>query len=147
MITSPPLPPSPPEGPPRGTNFSRLKAMQPLPPSPAFTRILAASINMVIVGYSSLRHAQGRLRTGRWQTLRACASFVVYAVGGFTTRDTKFHEGNQKTKSLGPKARLLCRESVPSASARHRNETAAEIYFASIASGSTITNLPSCPLF
>src|ERR1700731_4886997 len=46
MMMSPPLPPSPPDGPPRGTNFSRRKAMQPLPPSPAFTRILASSINM-----------------------------------------------------------------------------------------------------
>src|SRR5579864_2541889 len=46
MTMSPPLPPSPPEGPPRGTNFSRRKAMQPLPPSPALTRILASSMNM-----------------------------------------------------------------------------------------------------
>src|SRR6185312_4585829 len=46
IITSPPRPPSPPDGPPRGTNFSRRKAMQPLPPSPAFTRILASSINI-----------------------------------------------------------------------------------------------------
>src|SRR5260370_22671905 len=46
MITSPPLPPSPPDGPPRGTYFSRRKAMQPLPPSPALTRIFASSINM-----------------------------------------------------------------------------------------------------
>ncbi len=46
MMTSPPRPPSPPEGPPRGTNFSRRKAMQPLPPSPAFTRIFASSMNM-----------------------------------------------------------------------------------------------------
>src|SRR5262249_7386237 len=45
MRTSPPLPPSPPEGPPRGTNFSRRKATQPLPPSPAFTRIVASSMN------------------------------------------------------------------------------------------------------
>src|SRR6266849_10317166 len=44
---SPPRPPSPPEGPPRGTYFSRRNAMQPLPPSPAFTRILASSINMM----------------------------------------------------------------------------------------------------
>src|SRR5881296_506484 len=41
----PPLPPSPPEGPPRGTYFSRRKATQPLPPSPAFTEILASSTN------------------------------------------------------------------------------------------------------
>src|SRR5215471_6706180 len=47
MMTSPPRPPSPPEGPPRGTNFSRRKAMQPLPPSPALTRILASSMNMI----------------------------------------------------------------------------------------------------
>src|SRR5437879_1158055 len=43
---SPPLPPSPPEGPPRGTNFSRRKATQPFPPSPAFMRIRASSINI-----------------------------------------------------------------------------------------------------
>src|SRR5207237_913819 len=43
--TSPPRPPSPPLGPPRGTNFSRRKAMQPLPPSPAFTRIRTSSMN------------------------------------------------------------------------------------------------------
>src|SRR5215471_7754842 len=42
----PPSPPSPPLGPPRGTNFSRRKAMQPCPPSPAFTVILASSMNM-----------------------------------------------------------------------------------------------------
>src|SRR6267143_2034882 len=41
----PPLPPSPPEGPPRGTYFSRRKATQPLPPLPAFTNILASSTN------------------------------------------------------------------------------------------------------
>src|SRR5579863_2642417 len=43
--TSPPRPPSPPLGPPRGTYFSRRNARQPLPPSPAFTRILASSRN------------------------------------------------------------------------------------------------------
>src|SRR5690349_5674624 len=48
MMTSPPLPPSPPEGPPRGTNFSRRKARHPLPPSPAFTRIVASSMNTAI---------------------------------------------------------------------------------------------------
>src|ERR1043166_9114075 len=42
-MTSPPWPPSPPLGPPRGTYFSRRNARQPLPPSPAFTRILASS--------------------------------------------------------------------------------------------------------
>src|SRR5271155_5550706 len=45
-VTLPPRPPSPPLGPPRGTNFSRRNARQPLPPSPAFTRIRTSSINM-----------------------------------------------------------------------------------------------------
>src|ERR1700677_4899116 len=44
--TSPPRPPSPPLGPPRGTNFSRRNARQPLPPSPAFTQIRTSSMNM-----------------------------------------------------------------------------------------------------
>src|SRR5713101_11170 len=46
MMTSPPSPPSPPLGPPRGTYFSLRKARQPLPPSPAFTRILTSSMNI-----------------------------------------------------------------------------------------------------
>src|SRR5512135_1357742 len=46
-ITSPPLPPSPPAGPPRGMYFSRRHATAPLPPSPAFTRILTSSTNFI----------------------------------------------------------------------------------------------------
>src|SRR5262250_2067904 len=46
MITLPPRPPSPPEGPPRGTNFSRRNATQPLPPPPPATRIVASSMNI-----------------------------------------------------------------------------------------------------
>src|SRR5579859_730978 len=42
----PPLPPSPPLGPPRGTYFSRRNATQPLPPSPAFIEIFASSTNI-----------------------------------------------------------------------------------------------------
>src|SRR5580704_420741 len=42
---SPPLPPSPPEGPPRGTYFSLRNATQPSPPSPALMEILASSAN------------------------------------------------------------------------------------------------------
>ena len=38
-----PSPPSPPDGPPLGTNFSRRNAIAPLPPAPAFTRIVASS--------------------------------------------------------------------------------------------------------
>src|SRR3954462_3186422 len=51
MMMSPPLPPSPPDGPPRGTNFSLRKARQPLPPSPALIRIIASSMNIVATGY------------------------------------------------------------------------------------------------
>src|SRR5271163_1254815 len=62
MMTSPPSPPSPPDGPPRGTYFSRRKARQPLPPSPAFTRIVASSMNMglwsFVVGHWSLVRKQ-----------------------------------------------------------------------------------------
>src|ERR1700694_4471937 len=63
MMMSPPLPPSPPEGPPRGTNFSRRKARHPLPPSPAFTRILASSINIVVLGaHAKQKNASSRRR-------------------------------------------------------------------------------------
>src|SRR4051812_191406 len=46
MMTLPPSPPSPPSGPPLGTNFSRRNETHPCPPSPAFTWILASSMNM-----------------------------------------------------------------------------------------------------
>src|SRR5690349_7840205 len=46
-MTSPPPPPFPPLGPPRGTNFSRRKLTQPRPPSPAITRILTSSMNFM----------------------------------------------------------------------------------------------------
>src|ERR1700682_2462908 len=81
MIMSPPLPPSPPEGPPRGTNFSRRKAMQPLPPSPALTRIFASSMN---IGYAA----------SPWQLVES---------SGFSSTITK--EGVQKNKSLCLKAK------------------------------------------
>src|SRR5947208_9374339 len=63
-MMSPPLPPSPPEGPPRGTNFSRRKARHPLPPSPALTRILASSMNMVALlrVYAKQKNASSRRR-------------------------------------------------------------------------------------
>src|SRR5579875_2300119 len=41
-----PSPPSPPLGPPRGTNFSLRKATQPFPPLPDATWIRASSTNM-----------------------------------------------------------------------------------------------------
>jgi hypothetical protein len=50
MTTSPPGPPLPPFGPPRGTYFSRRKLTQPRPPSPAKTRILVSSINFMTAG-------------------------------------------------------------------------------------------------
>src|SRR5208283_1695455 len=43
---SPPRPPSPPLGPPLGTNFSRRNARHPSPPSPAFKRIMTSSTNI-----------------------------------------------------------------------------------------------------
>src|SRR5437660_1469290 len=46
ITMSPPRPPSPPLGPPRGTYFSRRNARHPLPPSPAFTVILASSTSI-----------------------------------------------------------------------------------------------------
>src|SRR5579884_3679924 len=60
----PPLPPSPPEGPPRGTYFSRRKAMQPLPPSPARTWMRASSTNMA--GKAYCQHRPGT-KTGKEQ--------------------------------------------------------------------------------
>src|SRR5271163_4984785 len=65
IVTSPPRPPSPPLGPPRGTYFSRRKARHPLPPSPAFRVILTSSTNIknlvLFRGASfSLRRASAR---------------------------------------------------------------------------------------
>src|SRR5688572_16235829 len=48
--TLPPRPPSPPEGPPRGTNFSRRNAALPSPPLPACTWMVASSMNFMLAG-------------------------------------------------------------------------------------------------
>src|SRR5688572_30049705 len=45
----PPRPPSPPSGPPRGTNFSRRNDALPSPPLPAWTSMLASSMNFMSV--------------------------------------------------------------------------------------------------
>src|SRR5215469_18949119 len=45
--TLPPWPPSPPSGPPKGTNFSRRKLTLPRPPWPAWTLIRASSTNFM----------------------------------------------------------------------------------------------------
>src|SRR5215468_1999449 len=44
--TLPPWPPSPPSGPPRGTNFSRRKLHAPSPPRPALIWIQTSSTNI-----------------------------------------------------------------------------------------------------
>src|SRR5690242_16083006 len=64
MVKSPPRPPSPPLGPPRGTYFSRRKARQPLPPSPAFTRILTSSMNMEAAARTAEERQPAGLRYG-----------------------------------------------------------------------------------
>src|SRR5581483_10194259 len=64
MMTSPPLPPSPPEGPPRGTKFSRRKATHPFPPSPALTQVLASSMNIRRYSFSSLSLVAGSFVVG-----------------------------------------------------------------------------------
>src|SRR6185369_13676419 len=46
-ITSPPLPPSPPLGPPNSMNFSCRKAMQPAPPWPDVAISVTSSINFI----------------------------------------------------------------------------------------------------
>src|SRR5437660_2556087 len=87
MTMSPPLPPSPPEGPPRATNFSRRNAMQPFPPSPALTRIFASSMNM--------------------RPLTLCSPGSPVFVG------FELKQRTRKSKSLIPKARLLARTCPP----------------------------------
>src|SRR5262245_14397419 len=51
--TDPPWPPSPPLGPPRGTNFSRRKARHPRPPFPAATWMSTSSTNIQLASRRS----------------------------------------------------------------------------------------------
>src|SRR4030095_7742561 len=55
--TSPPRPPSPPEGPPKGTNFSRRNATTPLPPFPATAFTRHSSTKRTAAPYHSRRMA------------------------------------------------------------------------------------------
>src|SRR5438132_3686671 len=72
-MTSPPWPPSPPSGPPRGTYFSRRKLTQPRPPSPARTSICTRSMKLAISGRdlsASGERAHERLETAAQLPLR-----------------------------------------------------------------------------
>src|SRR5882757_10126640 len=63
----PPSPPSPPSGPPNGMARSRRKLTQPLPPSPASTRMVASSTNFIdqsCTGHNSGQRAPHRKNKG-----------------------------------------------------------------------------------
>src|SRR3546814_2032089 len=63
-LTLPPSPPSPPSGPPNGMYLRRRKLMQPLPPLPPSTRIMASSTNFIVLAYGTdSRVAQDRKST------------------------------------------------------------------------------------
>src|SRR5579863_3812886 len=66
----PPRPPSPPLGPPRGTNFSRRKATQPLPPSPPAMRILDSSMN-------TMKNGRQLLGIGRIEVHDLSAGLII----------------------------------------------------------------------
>src|SRR5450631_209650 len=62
--TSPPLPPSPPLGPPNSIYFSRRKATQPAPPCPDVANRVTSSINLTLIpltllGKQNTLHAAG----------------------------------------------------------------------------------------
>src|SRR5882757_3242539 len=57
----PPSPPSPPSGPPKGMARSRRKLTQPLPPSPASTRMVASSTNFIDLSYTGHSREQRAL--------------------------------------------------------------------------------------
>src|SRR5271157_3930750 len=94
MMTPPPRPPSPPDGPPRGTNFSRRKAMQPLPPSPAFTRIRASSMNIHNQGTGN-REQELQLPS-HWRDQIRLAVLPVYRIWAEALRTDSAGEGGSK---------------------------------------------------
>src|SRR5580692_1328885 len=105
-MTSPPSPPSPPDGPPRGTYFSRRKARQPFPPSPAFTRIVASSMNMQKLDFPSCTFVP----------------FVVQAIELHQPQRTRRYTKETKTKKPQPEGEAL-QTRVPRALARETRKT------------------------
>src|SRR5271169_1824872 len=87
---SPPLPPSPPEGPPRGTYFSLRKATQPLPPSPALMEILASSANTGHLIWNRSKKAYARVGSKEKNTRpgieRASENETLIGCRGFCRR-------------------------------------------------------------
>ncbi len=63
--TEPPTPPLPPSGPPRGTNFSRRKLSEPLPPCPAVTWMSTSSTNCMGGQESGIRNQQSAFGIAR----------------------------------------------------------------------------------
>src|SRR5207248_2801807 len=78
MKIDPPWPPSPPLGPPRGTNFSRRNARQPRPPWPAATWMSTSSTNITIGELANWR--AGESRDGSIRRLSDCAIHQLYGL-------------------------------------------------------------------
>src|ERR1700683_5552716 len=107
---SPPCPPSPPEGPPRGTYFSLRKATQPLPPSPAFIEILASSANTNHLqvrdaerAYADARFIDKNTRPGALERVKNSAELVGRCCSSFLlglSRARFFHRENADIASV-----------------------------------------------
>src|SRR6266850_2150162 len=95
----PPLPPSPPEGPPRGTYFSRRKATQPLPPLPAFKNILASSTNTRV--RLQKKDNTSELPVGRSSELHEKAPGLCWAVDALK-RKTRSSGAGPRERADGP---------------------------------------------
>src|ERR1700683_383375 len=114
---SPPWPPSPPEGPPRGMYLSLRKATQPLPPSPAFIEILASSANTnhLLVrdaerAYADARSEDKNTRPGTSERVKNSAELVGRRRGGFLLGFSRASFFHCKDADVAPVSALVFEE-------------------------------------
>src|ERR1700683_154704 len=114
---SPPCPPSPPEGPPRGTYFFLRKATQPLPPSPAFIEILASSANTNHLqvrdaerAYADARFIDKNTRPGTLERVKNSAELVGRRRGGFLPGFSRARFFHCKNANVAPVSALVFEE-------------------------------------
>src|ERR1700679_729215 len=114
---SEPCPPSPPEGPPRGTYFSLRKATQPLPPSPAFIDILASSANTNHLlerdaerAYADARFIDKNTRPGVLERVKNRAELVGRRRSGFLLGLSRARFFHCENADIAPMSALVFEE-------------------------------------
>src|SRR5512137_2352749 len=106
MMTSPPRPPSPPFGPPNGTNFSRRNDTHPAPPSPERTNIFTSSTNCILLLPNFL------IINSRFHQIKTSILLAFFMAEWFTETAGCTREDTMSISTISSQAMMLKEQSL-----------------------------------